>query len=78
MAEKKFIQNLYLYLMKQEGNKLEEEVSIDQKIELLLKASVKPNQELVEIVSSFAPSTNTIWKAIDQIVTKYQHIVIEF
>lgn len=78
MAEKKFIQNLYLCLMKQEGNKIEEEVSIAQKIELLLNASLKPNQELIDIVNSYTPSNITIWKAIDQIITKYQHIAIEF
>ena len=57
---------------------MEEEVSIAQQIDLLLAASVKPNQELVDIVNSFHPSSITIWKSIETIISKFQHIAIEF
>jgi hypothetical protein len=54
------------------------EVSVAQQIDLILAASVKPNQELVDIVNSFHPSPITIWKPIDAIISKYQIIAIEF
>lgn len=49
-----------------------------EKIELLLNAVVKPNQELIDIVNSYTPNHITVWKPIDEIIAKYQRIAIEF
>ena len=71
---------MYLYMVKQEGNKIEEEMTVQQKIDMLLAFnSLKPNQELIDIISTYKPNNSShIWKNIDQLITKYQNIAIEF
>ena len=78
--ERKFVQNMYLYMVKQEGNKIEEEMTVQQKIDLPLAFNaLKPNQELIDIISTYKTSSSTpIWKNIDQLLSKYQNIAIEF
>lgn len=67
-------------MVKQEGNKIEEEMTVQQKIDMLLAFnSLKPNQELIDIISTYKPNNSSpIWKNIDQLITKYQNIAIEF
>ena len=54
-------------MVKQEGNKIEEEMTVQQKIDLLLAFNaLKPNQELIDIISTYKTSNSTpIWKNID-------------
>ena len=78
--EKKFIQDLHLYFIKQEGLMLEEESTVDQKIaDLMACASLKPSQELTDIVNSYRPASAVpVWKNVNKIAEKCQTVAVEF
>lgn len=71
LAEKKLVQGLYLYLIKQEGEKMQEELTVSQQLEALIAGpTLKPSQELVDILASYQPTSDhpLVWHPLKALV----------
>jgi hypothetical protein len=81
ISEKKLVQALYLFLIKQEGNKMQEELTVAQQLDALLTGpTLRPTQELVDILAAYKPITAQplVWSNLKTLIERYQGVVIDF
>lgn len=78
------MQGLFLYLAKQEGGRIDEELTVAQQLEQLTQGPpLRPSQELLDILaeySNFAPGKQTsfVWPALGPLLEKYQGVAVDF
>ena len=75
--EKKTIQELYLYMIKQTGGKLEEDTGVPQQLQQLVDAPpLRPSLELTHILEQYTHSATPVWPQTTVALQKAQHVSI--
>lgn len=77
--EKKFINELYLLYLKQEGKPLDDEIQPCDKIQILqTETACKPNREIAECVNSFSIGTEHVFENMNHVLNKYFKVCIVY